>query len=141
VDDELRAEAMDYHVRQPFAVMLGLFFMPMDACDDGKGNNPSSFGSAVKKFRYRACRMSPSDSPELFERIYIGLFEPEGANRGSVLFFDVSQGPPKQGRPKSEQLLDLVELRDRILQTYHERNPPFLWADTGEVEAGEPPRS
>src|SRR5262245_27500507 len=28
VDNELRAEAMDYHQRQPFAVLVGLLFLP-----------------------------------------------------------------------------------------------------------------
>ena len=31
-DAELRAEAVDYHKRQPFAVMVALIFLPIDAC-------------------------------------------------------------------------------------------------------------
>jgi hypothetical protein len=37
VDNELRAEAVDYHVRQPWAVLEGVLFLPLDACDDGDG--------------------------------------------------------------------------------------------------------
>ncbi len=55
VDNELRAEAIDYHVRQPFAVLVGLVFLPYDACEDGRTTH-SSFGGAVRVFHYRANR-------------------------------------------------------------------------------------
>jgi hypothetical protein len=34
-DNELRAEATDYHQRQPYAVLAGVLFLPFDSCDDG----------------------------------------------------------------------------------------------------------
>jgi hypothetical protein len=42
VDAELRAEAADYHERQPYAVMIAVIFLPMNACDDGSKETPSS---------------------------------------------------------------------------------------------------
>ena len=35
-DHELRAEAMDHHERFPYAVLIGLFFIPVDAGDDAR---------------------------------------------------------------------------------------------------------
>jgi hypothetical protein len=32
VDNELRAEAADYHERQPYSVLCAVFFLPSDAC-------------------------------------------------------------------------------------------------------------
>ena len=74
VDNELRAEAVDYHVRQPWAVLEGVLFLPLDACDDGDGA-PSSFGQAIRIFRHRAGREGPEDPPELFERFFVGLYD------------------------------------------------------------------
>jgi hypothetical protein len=126
VDDELRAEAMDYHVRQPYAVMIGLYFMPIDACDDAKKTNPSSFASFVRRFRYRAGRSSPSASPELFERIFVGLFD---TGTGEVRFFDVENDPPKSGRPDVEALPKLSDLVSIIRAEFQQRNGgTFNWA-------------
>lgn len=44
VDNELRAEALDYHVRQPWSVLQGVLFLPVDSCDDAKRSSPSSLG-------------------------------------------------------------------------------------------------
>ena len=35
-EEELRIEALGYHKRQPFAVMVGVLCLPFDSCDDGK---------------------------------------------------------------------------------------------------------
>src|SRR6185312_15347887 len=89
VDNELRAEAQDYHERQPFAVMIALIFMPVDGCSDGKKGNMSSFAHAVLTFRGRAGRRSPTDGVALFERIFVALYTHDGRDRGKVEFFDV----------------------------------------------------
>ena len=73
-DAELRAEASDYHDRQPYAVMIAVVFMPVDACDDGS-DAPSSFGGAVQTFRFRAGRLGSDEPSVLFERVFIGLYE------------------------------------------------------------------
>jgi hypothetical protein len=129
VDNELRAEAADYHQRQPYAVMVGLVFLPADACDDG-GKSPSSFGQAVKVLRYRAGRVEPDDDPTLFEGIYVGLYSVESRNFGEVGFFDVEKAPPKHGTPRA--LLTFEQLLDAINGCYERRNrSTFIWADEG----------
>ncbi len=131
VDEEFLAEAMDYHVRQPYAVLVGLHFMPIDACDDAKGpNTPSSFGAWVKKLFGRtgqAGRTGPRDNPELFERMYVGMFDDSTEGRGAVSFFDVRGAPPKQGRPGAG-LLTWEQLLQQIGEAYSERNASFRWA-------------
>lgn len=129
-DNELRAEAMDYHLRQPYAVLVAVVFIPADACGDalpGDGKAPSSFGAAVRLFRNRARRTGPKGEEELFERVFIGIYEHAGAHRGQAWFFDVENAPPRSGRPQS--LMSFDELIDAITRTYDERNnPPFDWA-------------
>jgi len=130
IDNELRAEAMDYHTRQPFAVMVAVVFLPADAYSDGsEKGTASSFGAAVQCFRFRSGRRLPTDDHELFERVYIGLYEYEGEQRGLVEFFDVETAPTKRGRP-NVGLFSLDDLVRRITNEYDSRNsPPFQWAD------------
>ncbi|MBK6486133.1 MAG: hypothetical protein IPF98_04510 [Gemmatimonadetes bacterium] len=137
-DHELRAEAMDHHERAPYAVLVALFFIPMRACDDA-GADKSSFAHAIMTFRSRTGRQSPTDPHQLFERMFIGLYELEGDQRGEVWFFDVMDKPPRRGRParvdppKGEPrrgLLTLDEMVREVVKTYGIRNRRFIeWAD------------
>ena len=136
-DNELRAEATDYHQRQPYSVLAALLFLPSDACDDaGVGKGPdakagiSSFGAAVRYFRDRRTpRSDPDDQPDLFERFFIGLYEHEGSKRGELRLFDVMCPPPRNRRPQSHETLALEDVLAEIRITYDSRNnPPFEWA-------------
>ncbi|HWE75544.1 MAG TPA: hypothetical protein VG328_20460, partial [Stellaceae bacterium] len=131
VDAELRAEASDYHDRQPWAVMVAVVFLPVDACDDGLGKSASSFGGAVQTFRFRAKRETPQHPSLLFERVFIGLYDNSpGPDYGNVFFFDVVAPPPKQGRPAVASRLTFDQLIGAITSVYDARNqPPFEWAD------------
>ena len=130
IDNELRAEAIDYHLRQPYAVMIAILFLPVDSCDDGnaKRGTPSSFGRSVHNLRFRANRVNPRNEEQLFERIFIGLYEPEGPQRGYVTFFDIMSRPPKFGRPRKDNLMSFSNLVAEIKSTFDLRNnPPFQW--------------
>lgn len=122
IDGELRAEAEDYHERQPYAVLIAVIFIPADACTDGKKENPSSFAMAVKVFRHRSSRMSPKDNATLMEGAFIGLYEAAGDRVGDVSFFDVASNPPKQGMPKTTLTFD--QLFQEITKIYDRRNKP-----------------
>jgi hypothetical protein len=139
VDGELRAEASDYHERQPYAVMIAVVFLPLDACDDGSGVAPSSFGQAVQIFRFRSGREDPSGPSLLFERVFIGLYDAaEGETFGTLRFFDVASKPPRRGRPASA--MNLSELVQTIVDTYDRRNSPrFEWADAEAEKVTSPP--
>lgn len=138
IDAELRAEASDYHERQPYAVMIAVIFLPADACADGNKTGPSSFGAAVRLFRQRAGRVSPAEAAMLFEQVFIGLYDPSEANFGHVGFFDMNDPPPKKGPPG--KLMTLSELAKAITDTYDDRNAPkFQWADAPEEEITSPP--
>lgn len=127
-EEELRIEASGYHKRQPYAVMVAVLFLPFDSADDGKRDNPSSFGSWVRHLRPYAGRLDPDDEIDKFEKIYIALYEPDGSD---LKFFDVQEAPPKSGRPKTT-----LTYRDFLAAVYHEylrRNEAeFRWADGDE---------
>ena len=133
-DNELRAEATDYHQRQPYAVLVAVAFLPIDSCDDasvskkgGKVLGPSSFGAAVKFFRPRGNRKTPKNDVDLFERFFIGLYD---ETTSEVLFFDVMSRPPRSGRPDPSECLTFPQFISEIIRAYDERNkPPFEWAN------------
>jgi hypothetical protein len=132
VDNELRAESADYHERQPYAVLCAVIFLPKDACDDGRGRTPSSFGQAIQIFRHRAGREKPVDDSTLFERILVGLYDTEAISFGLVAYFDVMDAPPRTGQPRT--LKTFSEAIESIVDAYDSRNKiKFKWAD-GETE-------
>lgn len=129
VDNELRAEAADYHERQPYAVLCAVVFLPLSACDDG-GQAPSSFGQAVQIFRFRAGREKAVDDHTLFERILICLYDTQAGSFGQVGFFDVMDPPPRSGRPSN--LMSFKAAIDAIVASYDQRNKTtFKWAEGG----------
>src|SRR5690606_27093015 len=65
-EEELRIEASGYHKRQPYAVMIGVLFLPFDSCEDGRRDNPSSFGSWVRHLRPYAGRVGPKEEEDRF---------------------------------------------------------------------------
>lgn len=68
-EEELRIEASGYHKRQPYAVMIAVLFLPFDSAEDGKRDNPSSFGSWVRHLRPYTGRQSHEDEIDKFEKI------------------------------------------------------------------------
>lgn len=124
-EEELRVEATGYHKRQPYAVMVGVLFLPFDSCEDGKKSNPSSFGSWVLHLRPYAGRRETDDDHDKFEKIYIALYEPDGTD---LRFFDVEAAPRKNGRPRG--LLAYAEFLDAVYRAYQDRNhAEFEWDD------------
>lgn len=126
---ELKDEADVIHRRQPYSVMVALFFLPVDACDDGDDTMPqdrgaSSFASIVRRLRHRQGRaIDPNersfDRFDLAEKLYVALYEPQAVDtRGWLRFFDAANNPPRTGRPAEGSLLDIdalaVEIRDLV---------------------------
>lgn len=104
-DMELRDEADTLHRRQPFSVLTALVFMPIDASWDG-GSGQSSFAHAVFTLRKRTGRADPEGRFDLFEAVYIGLYDADG----SVRFFDVREAPPKNQPPSRDRTLSLQDV-------------------------------
>jgi hypothetical protein len=124
-DEELRTEASGYHQRQPYAVMVAVVFLPDGACEDGSAEKASSFGEWVKYLRPLALRRDPTDDIARFEKVFIALYDREGAR---MEFFDVEQAPLKHGRPRN--LLTYQMFLEEIEKAYLRRNAAeFEWAD------------
>jgi hypothetical protein len=117
-DMELRDEADILHRRQPYAVLVALFFLPESACWDGVSGH-SSFAHIVFTLRKRTGRRA-ADAPryDLFEAVYVGLYRDDG----SVRFFDVAQAPPLNQPPMEGKTVSLAELVDRMTEAVTIRN-------------------
>ena len=82
----------------------------------------------MRLFRFRADRRDHQNDLDLFERIFIGLYKPEGDDAGRVHFFDVMEKPPRYGLPRASCLMTLDQAMEAGRQTYDARNnPPFEW--------------
>jgi hypothetical protein len=129
-EEELRIEASGYHKRQPYAVMIGVLFLPFDSCDDAK-KDPSSFGSWVRHLRPYSGRSDPEDEIDRFEKLYVALYEPNGSD---IRFFDIEKDPPKRGRPSVKTSIDYPQFLDDIYHAYLRRNKAeFRWAEGEEA--------
>ncbi|MFF0815258.1 hypothetical protein ACFYVR_08905 [Rhodococcus sp. NPDC003318] len=142
-DHELRGEAMVLHQRQPYSVLVAVLFTSYDACDDGdptktSDTGKSSFAHHVMTLSKRSGRgkrpvhglpdkawvdLGAEDTRyDLFERVFIGLYESDGDDRGAVRFFDVEEPPPRNGRPTRAQTLSFEEFTDVVRGEVERRN-------------------
>jgi len=142
-DHELRGEAMVVHQRQPYSVLVAIVFEPFDICDDGDASRTSdtaksSFAhhvSVLSKRSGRGRRTVYGGIPDsfvdygaqdprydLFERVFIGLYEQGGEDRGVVRFFDVETPPPRNGRPADDTTIGFDELIEAIKSEVDRRN-------------------
>jgi len=149
---ELKDEADVIHRRQPYSVVVALFFLPVDACfdgDDAKASDThgvSSFASIVRRLRVRTGRsLDPDDKRferfDLTERLYVALYDYDGEDRGALRFFDVMKNPPRTGLPSSSDTLTLSELMAAIVGDVRTRNSTGIeWAvlaEEGELDEAE----
>lgn len=151
-DHELRGEATVLHQRQPYAVLAGILFAPLEMCDDGNTRTQSSFAHAVNTLKKRAGRGRRAvfglgeggymdlgaEDPRFdrFERVFVGLYEQREPDRGAVRFFDVEQPPPRTGRPADTRTLSISELVAELEVEVERRNQTApTWDDLPESEA------
>jgi hypothetical protein len=142
-DHELRGEAMVLHQRQPYSVLVALVFEPHEICEDGDPNKTSDTGKSsfahhvgvLSKRAGRGRRKVYGSDPnafvdygaedpryDLFERVFIGLYEQSGEHRGAVQFFDAETPPPRNGRPADNGTISFDELIQAIKDEVDRRN-------------------
>ncbi|MCG6206455.1 hypothetical protein LPW26_17545 [Rhodopseudomonas sp. HC1] len=108
LDGELRAEAQDYHQRQPYAVLAALVFMPGEAARDSQSR--SSLRHAWEVFERRTGRRSTNDDPSRFERMWLCVYETTPEAFGSCRCFNVENEFPSTGIPDVATTLSNVLL-------------------------------
>jgi hypothetical protein len=116
-DEELRVEATAHHLRQPYAVLAALLFLPLESCDDR--TTTSSFATWVKHLWALKGRVEPDDPPDRFELVFVALY---GREPASLHFYQVGgEVPcPRKGRPG--RLMSLEDFLRVLKKTYYKRN-------------------
>jgi hypothetical protein len=150
-DHELRGEAVVLHQRQPYSVLVALMFEPYEICEDGDPSKASDTGKSsfahhvgvLSKRAGRGRRKVYGGDPnafvdygaedprhDLFERVFIGLYEQAGEHRGAVRFFDVETPPPRNGRPAGNSAISFEEVVQAIRDEVDRRNRSApTWAE------------
>lgn len=121
VDEELRAEASDCHKYNPYALLVGVIFFPVDAASDGVDGR-SSLKHGWDVFRRRGGRKSSEDDQNLFEIVFLGMYNSSIEHFGDVRFFNVLTEPPDRGMP--ETLLTFEDVIAAIVSTFNARHGP-----------------
>ena len=128
--DEMRL----VHEHLPHAFMAGVFFLPLDATTDKTDRAPSSFANSVLKLRERTTRLDvalaahASRCDASFVALYSTGVDGYRLPLGVARFFDTDDHPPRRGRPKVEDTLDMAGLVDRIVtKAAHESNA--VWGE------------
>ncbi|MGH7268127.1 MAG: hypothetical protein ACREMB_25195 [Candidatus Rokuibacteriota bacterium] len=115
-DEELRVEATGHHLRQPYAVLVAVLFLPFESCTDLP---TSSFAAWVQYFWPLKGRVEPEDPPDRFELVFVALYARDGSEMG---FYRVGGDVkcPRHGRPST--LLTFGDFLDLIRTAYRKRN-------------------
>jgi hypothetical protein len=118
---ELADEVRLVHEHLPYAFMVGVFFLPLDATKDKSDRAMSSFAHTVIKLRERTGRLDVSlagHAPRC-DAAFVGLYtigdEEESYPAGLARFLDVTEAPPRRGRPIVEATLSLGEIVGEIV--------------------------
>jgi hypothetical protein len=115
--------------------MVAIVFMHVGSALDGEKKH-SSFAHAVFTFRKRSGRESALDQRlDRFEKVFIGLFDPDDITNGGVGFFDVARKPPRNGLPKA--LMSLRDVVDDVERLVRERNDLVFEYEDGDNLDGE----
>lgn len=131
---ELQDEVGAIHEYQAAAFMVGLYFLPIQAAWDKK-TAASSFARTVAHLRARSGRidrMLPSQLRRC-DAAGVALYVPGDPGdpfpRGVVRYFDVSQDPPRRGRPSLGSTYTLKQFVDVLAEQHAMDEAAIDWAD------------
>lgn len=116
---DLLFECITLHRRFPFAVLMGLFFLDVEAKTDDTGARASTFTNTLHRLALFDNRPDPQGRDEQFEHLYVATLN-AGRQSATVDFHRVSQ---------PEHALTLDTVLETTLQTVAMRNPDFYAYD------------
>ena len=141
---ELRDEVSVVHEHLPRATMVGVFFVPILGTEDKTAAAPSSFAKTVAKLRNRTGRLDPhmESHAHRCDLAYVALYVPgddeDTLPRGACRWFDVNVDPPRRGRPRISDTLDLDDVVEQIAaHALLEDEKRISWASPERSEEGD----
>lgn len=122
ISEEWALETINYHRYMPFAIIVGILFLPVDSASDRALT--SSLCTAVNHFRVFAGRVDHREYEEMMERIYIGLYQRKPFPLyGTARFFNVLRAVPTRGLPPKGDLQTFESVKDELVAAFKVRNP------------------
>jgi hypothetical protein len=121
VSEEWTLETVNYHRYMPYALVIGMLFLPVDAMTDRKRR--TSLITALDHFRGFRGRRDHRDDIDLMEEIYIGLYEPSGKARGAVFFVRADLELDPCDEPELTDRMTFEEVKDELVHRFKTRNP------------------
>jgi hypothetical protein len=115
---ELGDEMRLVHEHLPHAFMAGVILLPIEATRDKSEAAASSFAHTVQKLRERTGRLDAALAAHAAHAArcdagFVGLYahadDATGPRRGVARLFDVSQPPPRRGRPRVSETFSVSE--------------------------------
>jgi hypothetical protein len=119
--EEWTLETVTLHGYMPYAVLVGILFLPSDAMTDR--SKTTSLASAAAKFRGFQGRENEKGPAENMEKIYVGLFDPDPLADGWVRFFDVRHRLEDRSEPSAEKLMTFEQVKEELVTLFKQRNP------------------
>lgn len=121
VAEEWTLETVNYHRYMPYAVIVGMLFLPAECMTDRK--NRTSLSTALEHFgSYRGRPDHRADSDEM-EEIYVGIYEPDGPNKGRVFFVSAELDLAPRAVPPAGIRLSFEDVKDALVHRFKHRNP------------------
>ncbi|HWF31480.1 MAG TPA: hypothetical protein VG188_02870 [Solirubrobacteraceae bacterium] len=120
VGEEWVLETVNYHRYMPYAIVVGMLFLPRDAMSDR--TKVTSLATATQHFAAFRGRTDYKDDLDLLEEIYIGVYAPYGSNAGDVFFITPEPELGARALPSPARRLSFEEVKDRLVADFKQRN-------------------
>ena len=123
IDNELRAEAQDYHHRQPYCVLAALIFVPEATVRDHGSRGRTSFRHIYETLSKRAGRQDHAGPHDRFELVYLITYEDDenSPSFGRMRLTEVRAPTDATDEPADATTFD--DLIRAIGTTFQTRNP------------------
>jgi hypothetical protein len=120
VTEEWTLETVNYHRYMPYSVIVGMLFLPADCMRDRKKR--TSLSTALEHFGPHRGRSDHRDDPDLMEEIYIGVYEPDGSNKGKVFFLSAEHDLGPRALPSKSIRLTFEDVKKELVARFKDRN-------------------
>jgi hypothetical protein len=118
--EEWTLEAVNYHRYMPYAIVVGLVFLPEDCMTDRV--QVTSLSKALSTFAPYRGRLDHKDDLDLLEEIFVAVYKPDGPAKGDVFFVsaDAQLGPREI--PRLSTRLTFEDIKDQLVAQFKTRN-------------------
>jgi hypothetical protein len=120
VGEEWVLETLNYHRYMPYAIVVGMLFLPEDAMRDRP--TVTSLSTATRHFGPFRGRTYHGDDLDLMEEIYIGLFRDHEPKKGDVFFVSAEHELGPLEEPPTALRLTFEDVKNDLVARFKERN-------------------